>query len=159
MKKSINKFQFLVIVVLSIVFFSRCSSNENKKFEGEEYKEVITEETLAHLNEKGIGPISEVKLGEINNEMAKKGEDLFNVKCSACHAIDTKIVGPSLAEVTNRRSPEWIMNMILNPEEMIQNDAIAKELFNEFSTSMTNMNLTKEEAREILEYFRKVDKF
>jgi hypothetical protein len=54
-----------------------------------------------------------------------------------------------------RRTPEWIMNMILNPEEMIKNDPIAKQLLIDFNLApMANQHLTQDEARKILEYFR-----
>ena len=54
-----------------------------------------------------------------------------------------------------RRSPEWIMNMILNPEVMVKEDPIAKQLLIEYNGSpMANQNLTQEQARSILEYFR-----
>ena len=47
------------------------------------------------------------------------------------------------------------MNMILNPEDMVQNDPIAKNLLIEYNGApMANQNLTQEEARSILEYFR-----
>lgn len=72
--------------------------------------------------------------------------------------MDKKFIGPALAGVTERRSPEWIMNMILNPEEMIQKDPIAKQLMIESNMAvMANQNLTEEEARAILEYFRSLD--
>ena len=54
-----------------------------------------------------------------------------------------------------RRSPEWTMNMILNPEEMVKKDPLAKELLIKFNGSpMANQNLTEDEARQVLEYFR-----
>ena len=54
-----------------------------------------------------------------------------------------------------RRSPEWIMNMILNPEEMMAKDPIALKLLAAYNFApMANQSLTEEEAREILEYFR-----
>ena len=47
------------------------------------------------------------------------------------------------------------MNMILNPDQMVQKDPLAHELFMEFNGSpMTNLNLTEDQARTILEYFR-----
>ena len=57
-------------------------------------------------------------------------------------------------EVTTRRSPEWIMNMILNPEQMVKEDPIAKQLLAEYMSPMADQNLTEEQARNILEYFR-----
>ena len=54
-----------------------------------------------------------------------------------------------------RRSPEWVMNMILDPEKMIKEDPLARELLIEFNGSpMANQNLSEEDARAVLEYFR-----
>jgi cytochrome c len=56
--------------------------------------------------------------------------------------------------VTDRRTPEWIMNMILNPEVMVAENPIAKKLLAEYLSPMANQSLTESEARAILEYFR-----
>ena len=73
----------------------------------------------------------------------------------ACHKPDKKFIGPAPTGIFKRRTPEWIMNMILNPEEMTQKDPLAKALLVEFNGSpMANQNLTEEEARQVLEYFR-----
>ena len=43
----------------------------------------------------------------------------------------------------------------LNPEEMVNNDPIAKKLLVEFNGApMANQNLTEDEARAVVEYFR-----
>jgi mono/diheme cytochrome c family protein len=109
------------------------------------------------LKNKGIGPIKSVKLGPIDRDHAEDGKELFESKCTACHKLDQRYVGPALSGVTKRRRPEWIMNMILNPGEMVQNDPIAKELLAQHSVSMTFQNVTQEDARKILEYFRSED--
>jgi hypothetical protein len=45
--------------------------------------------------------------------------------------------------------------MILNPNEMVQKDPLAKDLLIEFNGSpMADQSVTKEDARAILEYFR-----
>jgi hypothetical protein len=41
---------------------------------------------------------------------------------------------------------------------MVQQDPTAKELLAEFMTPMPNQNLTEEEARAVLEYFRTQNK-
>ncbi len=107
----------------------------------------------------GVGPVSSVNLGEeIDEELAKQGEELFTSKgCNACHQMDKRLIGPALEGITQRRNPVWIMNMILNPEEMVKNDPLAKQLLAEYAAPMSNQHLTEEEARAILEYFRKVD--
>jgi hypothetical protein len=49
------------------------------------------------------------------------------------------------------------MNMILNPQEMVQKDPTAQALLEEFLVPMTFQNVTPEETRAILEYFRHYD--
>lgn len=104
----------------------------------------------------GIGPIKAFDLsGEVDQELAVKGEEVFKSKCTACHKVDKKFIGPSPKDILSRRTPAWIMNMILNPEEMVQKDPIAKKLLMEANGSpMANQNLTEDEARAVLEYFR-----
>jgi Na+/phosphate symporter len=46
------------------------------------------------------------------------------------------------------------MNQILNPEEMVAKDPIAKKLLAEYIAPMANQGLTEEDARQVLEYFR-----
>lgn len=117
-----------------------------------------TEETPAsNAGSKGIGPVKSVTLGTLDQSMADRGKKQFEAKCSACHKFEEKVVGPALQDVTLRRTPEWIMNMILNPIEMTQKDPIGQELLGEHLTQMTFQNIKEEEAREILEYFRKMD--
>lgn len=108
------------------------------------------------LKNKGVGPVKDVELGaSIDQPMAKTGEELFTNNCTACHRTDTKLIGPALKGVLDRRSPEWVMNMILNPQVMVKEDPTAKQLLKEFNgTQMINQNLTEEEARAIVEYFR-----
>ena len=106
------------------------------------------------LTDKGVGPITEVSLGEIDPQLVKKGSDLFVAKCSACHKMDKRFVGPPLRGITERRTPEWIMNMILDPDKMVKENKIARDLLMEYISPMANQSLTQDEARAILEYFR-----
>jgi cytochrome c len=104
---------------------------------------------------KGIGPVKQVTLGELNPAMATEGEEIYKKMCTACHKPTEKFIGPAPKGILDRRSPEWIMNMILNPEEMVKSDPIAKQLFMEANMApMANQHLTEEQARKVLEYFR-----
>jgi len=103
---------------------------------------------------KGVGPVKSLTLEKLSDAMAKEGKGIFDGKCSACHKMTERYVGPGLADVTKRRSPEWIMNMILNPAEMLQKDSAAQELLGEYMTQMTFQNVSEADARKILEYFR-----
>jgi mono/diheme cytochrome c family protein len=117
-------------------------------------------ETPAADDGKGIGPVTTVEVGAaIEEALATTGQTLFEGKCSACHQLsDQKVVGPGLAGVTERRKPEWVMNMIINPEEMTKKDPEAKKLLAEHLTQMTNQNVNEQDARAILEFLRKNDK-
>ena len=124
----------------------------------EEAKRAVEEENAAKANSKGIGPVQNVEIGPLDAALAEKGKALFEAKCTACHRLtEQKIVGPGLAGVTKKRTPEWLMNMMINPEEMTKKDPIARELLEEHLTQMTNQNVNEEDARAMLEYLRQND--
>ncbi len=104
----------------------------------------------------GVGPIQAFDLpAEIDQALAEQGFEVYEAKCTACHKAEKRFIGPAPKGILEKRTPAWIMNMILNPEEMVQKDAMAKKLLIEFNGSpMANQNLTEDEARAILEYFR-----
>ena len=109
------------------------------------------------MKDKGVGPIKQVKVGAVDPAMAKQGAQVFEQKCSACHKFDERYVGPPLKGVTQRRAPEWIMNMILNPQGMTAENETAKEMLGEYMTQMTFQNVSEPDARAVLEYFRQND--
>jgi len=108
------------------------------------------------LTNKGVGPITSLDISApVDQAMATKGKDVFDKMCTACHRTDKKFIGPAPTGILERRTPEWVMNMILDPEGMVKNDPLAKALLMEFNGSpMANQNLTEDEARSVLEYFR-----
>ncbi len=108
------------------------------------------------MSTKGVGPIKSVTLApEIDQAMAANGKEIYDQMCLACHRVGKKFIGPPPNGVLERRTPEWVMNMILNPQEMVQQDPLARDLLQEFNGSpMSNQGLTEEQARAILEYFR-----
>lgn len=158
------------LLLLSLIVLS-CGGKEEKKKEGfsverqKSQTEQPKSETEApttkaseriELNNKGVGPITDLTLNdEIDQEMATKGEEIYNQMCLACHRVGKKFIGPAPDKILERRSPEWVMNMILNPEGMVKEDPLAKDLLIEFNGSpMANQSLTEEQARAVLEYFR-----
>jgi cytochrome c len=104
--------------------------------------------------ENGIGPVREVELGELDAALAARGEDRFQTMCYACHRLGERYVAPKLGDVLERRTPEYVMNMILNPVEMTTRHPDARALLAEFMTQMPNQGLTEEDARAIVEYIR-----
>jgi cytochrome c2 len=103
---------------------------------------------------KGIGPITSVTLGEVDAALAEQGKATFTLKCSACHKLETRYVAPQLGGVLERRTPEFVMNMILNPAEMTAKHPETKKLLAEYLLAMPDQNLTEAEARAVLEYIR-----
>lgn len=152
------KLKFLTILTL-VVIMSSCGGEKVKEEVAKEpeKKEVAKGKELDKIDpmkDKGVGPIKSINLGDIDDALVAKGKEVFKLKCTACHKITKRFVGPPLKGVTQRQTPEWIMNMILNPEVMVVENAKAKELLMEYSAPMANQNLTEEEARAILEYLR-----
>jgi len=102
----------------------------------------------------GIGPRRELELGEIDHELFERGQEIFTTKCSACHKLDERYVGPPLGGVTERREPEYVMNMILNTDEMVARHPEVKDLLAQYYTPMPDQQLTEEDGRAVLEYLR-----
>lgn len=106
--------------------------------------------------EQGIGPIRDLELGPIDPALAEAGEAAFTTKCSACHKIEERYVGPELGQVLSRRRPEFVMNQMLNANEMVQRHPVVKELLAQYYTPMPVQVTDHDEARAILEYLRSV---
>lgn len=103
----------------------------------------------------GIGPIkSPVTLGDIDQALVTRGGEVFEAKCTACHKMNERYIGPPLDDVTSKRTPEYVMNMILNPDEMTKKHPDAKKLLAEYLAPMTFQNISEDDARALLEYFR-----
>jgi cytochrome c2 len=103
---------------------------------------------------KGVGEFKDVQLNSpLNAAMVSDGQAIYDLKCSACHKLGEKrVVGPGFKGVTDRRKPEWIMNMITNVEVMLEEDPAARKMLEECLTRMPNQNLTAEDARAVLEF-------
>ena len=103
----------------------------------------------------GIGPITqEVTLAAPDHELAEKGQHLFEQKCSACHKMAERYVGPPLGGAVDRLGPTFVMNMILNPEGMYTTHPDVKKLLGEYMTQMPNLQLSPDDARAVVEYLR-----
>ena len=103
---------------------------------------------------KGIGEITQVDLNTpLKANMVEKGESIYEMKCAACHKLtDQRVVGPGWEGITERRKPEWIMNMTTNVEVMLAEDPVAREMLKECLVRMPNQNLSVGDARDVLEF-------
>jgi protein SCO1 len=82
-----------------------------------------------------------------------KGQYMFSTMCVTCHSIGGgDKIGPDLAGVTAHRDRRWLTRYIAAPDRM-RDDPIAKALFEKFnSVRMPNLNVSEDEAVEILAY-------
>lgn len=94
----------------------------------------------------------------LDANMVAKGKEIYELKCLSCHKLTTdKLVGPGWAGVTKNRKPEWIMNMILNVDMMLESDPEAQKLLELCLVRMPNQNINQDEARAVLEFMRSND--
>jgi mono/diheme cytochrome c family protein len=150
----INLSLFVIIITFMI---TSCGTSEKPAADDKDKVAPVEEAAeVDPLSNKGVGPITSLVLpDEIDQAMVDHGLEVYEAKCTACHRIDKRFIGPSPKGIFERRSPEWVMNMILDPEKMVAEDPDAKALLIEYNGSpMANQNLTEEDARAVLEYFR-----
>jgi cytochrome c len=143
----------LFILALLLAPAAGCGSGE-----GETPSATTPATTTGGLTEaqllNGIGPVTQLTLGPIDDALARTGEESFKMKCMACHKMEERYVGPALGDVLTRRTPEYVMNMLLNPAEMVQKHPEARAMLAQYMTPMPSQNLTQDEARALLEYLR-----
>ncbi|MEN8248321.1 MAG: cytochrome c [Bacteroidota bacterium] len=147
----------LIPILLILTLLISCNNTNSYTEHQEKSIEEPNPEILARLKRyKGIGPITTVELNEkIDMNMARQGEGVFIIMCTSCHKPKEDFIGPSPQRILDRRSPEWVMNMILNPEEMNKKDSLAITVYEQYNRSpMSNQFLSEDQARQILEYFR-----
>ena len=151
------------IIFLFISFYLvQCQPKEPpKEFSFKKEKKAPLEKASTHvdLKNKGIGPVTFVDISQpIDSVLVNDGIAIYSEKCLTCHKIGEAFIGPPPNGILKRRSPEWVMNFILNTAEMLQKDSLAKALFMEYNGQlMTDQHLSEVEARSILEYFRTLD--
>ena len=114
---------------------------------------------MAQEKSKGIGPVKTVALGPVNPKWVDEGKGIFNTQCMVCHDLDQKKIGPALRNITKQRSPEFIMNLLLNSAQMQKEDPTIKALLKEYNNlPMPDPMLNQAKARSLLEYMRSVAK-
>lgn len=108
---------------------------------------------------KGLGAVKNVTLkSPLEQDRIGRGLSIYEMKCSACHKLDDKrVVGPGWKDITKRRKPEWIMNMITNVDVMLEKDPEAQKLLELCLMRMPNQNMSIGDARDVLEFMRQND--
>jgi mono/diheme cytochrome c family protein len=156
-KKIIYLFTFLFALILFSCGGSDTKSSDEKSSGAVSAQPKTLEEAEKNWQSNvGVGPIAGFELpADIDDALAEQGKAIYDAKCTACHKTEKKFIGPAPKGILARRTPAWVMNMIMDPEEMIVQDPIARQLLIKFNGApMANQNLTEEDARAVLEYFR-----
>lgn len=153
----IRKTLHIILFAIAVLIFHACggeSSNQETEETAQTNEQGLTEFELEH----GIGPVKEeVELGEFDPELAAQGKEVYEAKCTACHKPTERYIGPASNDILDRRSPAYIMNMIMNPDEMTRKHPEGIKMMQEYMAPMPYQNVTVEQARAIVEYFRTLE--
>jgi hypothetical protein len=155
-----NLKKILVTILSGAIFFAvACNSNDKTKESATSDSSTTSTATNEGSNPKGIGPHQNVQLTHpLDEKMIAEGQNVYNLKCGSCHKLtNEKLVGPGWKGVTDRRTPEWIMNFVTNTEEMLEKDTAAQNLLEICLVKMPNQSLAENDARSVLEFMRKND--
>ena len=143
-------------IAILILSFTACIDKTPSNRELLDTQELTKNQTEEHGDEIKAGDIQITN--PLNAQWVADGKGIYEVKCQACHKLTgEKLVGPGWLNVTKRRKPEWIMNMVTNVDVMLAKDPEAQKLLEECLVRMPNQNLSKDEARKVLEFQRSND--
>jgi mono/diheme cytochrome c family protein len=89
----------------------------------------------------------------LNPGLADFGEQAFQKRaCVTCHAIGQTKQGPDLTGVAYRRTEAWMTRQIKDPDWMVKNDPIARELMAKYALQMANQQVPDQEIKAIIHY-------
>jgi len=94
------------------------------------------------------------------SEKAKNGEEAFREGgCSGCHVIGRVSSGPDLIGVLkrHRNAEQWVAEYIKNPTSKFH-EPYMKKMIEFFNLKMPNQNMKDQEIKDIIEYFKWIDK-
>jgi len=109
---------------------------------------------LTFTSQKTFAQASEIPT---DAETISAGENLFNQNCKVCHNIDTKLIGPALSNVYDRREISWINAFVKNSAKLIASgDEQAIQVFEENNKiQMTAFDFfSDEEVMSIISYIK-----
>jgi mono/diheme cytochrome c family protein len=89
---------------------------------------------------------------------AAKGEGIFKSKCTACHKVDQRVVGPALGpQLTSETDDKWLTKWIQNNQALIAaKDPKALKIYNEYNQSSMTVfaDLSDGDVANVISYVR-----
>ncbi len=145
-----------IVLICATLFAIACTEGVKKDEKTVDVKELTKNQPEVHGAELKESDVT--VSNPLNGEWVSAGKDFYELKCQSCHKLnEEKLVGPGWKNVTKRRKPVWIMNMITNVDMMLEKDPDAQKLLEQCLVRMPNQNLSKEEARKVVEFMRSND--
>lgn len=145
-----------LLLLFSLLLLYSCQEGAKKEPAPVDVQDLTKNQSETHGTEVKE---SDVTLSNpLNAEWVDAGKKTYEMKCQSCHRLtEEKLVGPGWKNVTTRRTPAWILNMITNVEMMLEKDPEAQKLLELCMVRMPNQNLALEDARKVLEFMRHND--
>lgn len=91
----------------------------------------------------------------------EEGKSIFTTRCTACHAIDKRVVGPALMNVDQRRGEKWIIAFVHSSQTVIKSgDTAAVALFKNFNSTIMpdHPDLSEDQIKSIISYIKEESK-
>ncbi|MGN6639362.1 MAG: cytochrome c3 family protein [Mucilaginibacter sp.] len=89
---------------------------------------------------------------------AAKGKAIFDAKCTACHKIDQRLIGPALGpQLTSETDDKWLTKWVQNNQALIAaKDPKALKIYNEYNQSNMTVfsDLSDADVTNIIAYVR-----
>jgi len=144
------------IALTGLYFLTACGEGVDKSVKPIDVQELTKNQPETHGTEIKESDIQVTS--PLNADWVSGGKNIYELKCQSCHRLtEEKLVGPGWKDVTKRRKPVWIMNMAMNVDMMLETDAEAQKLLEQCLVRMPNQNLSKEDARKVVEFMRSND--
>ena len=150
-----NRLMSTILVAGSLLFFA-CNEGVKTDEKAVDVQELTDDQKEVHGTEIKEGDIT--LSSPLNAEWVAAGKSTYELKCQSCHRLtEEKLVGPGWKDVTKKRKPVWIMNMITNVDMMLETDPEAQKLLEQCMVRMPNQNISRDQARQVLEFMRSND--
>lgn len=149
----------LALTVLTALFLVACGKEKGENNGAMGTDAQSTTDVSDYDPNRGEGKHTNVELSPtLDKAMADSGKKISEVKCLSCHKLtDERLVGPGWQGVTERRTPEWLMNFVTNPDPMIDKDPELQAQLEICLVRMPNQAVSDADARQILEFMREND--